>query len=160
MVGIPIMMLLAWRLSFRQTYNSVMELRQFRSTSLQYPDPDLTIAQLNEKLQLIKADDMGDHQSTDEQLMSAISQNTERYHVQLVEFPESHIYASNNYTVQTFRVRLSGRFSNLVRFIHSAEYDLHTCRIVSVGFTREVHRKQGEKLYADLLFQSVYKTNQ
>lgn len=154
---LPLLTLVVWKLSFSQTLDSFRELSQLRRSVSKYPNPDRTLMMLQEELVQIRSGDPADHQTIDDQLMSAISENLSRYKIQLEEFPETHSFQSKNYKVQTFRIRLSGSFTNLLRFVNYAEYELGSCRIISLSFQREVHRKRGERLYVDLSFQSVFK---
>lgn len=157
--GLPVLLLLTWKLAFSLTLESYQELRLLRENSLKYPEPDRTLEQLKSELSLIRTNELTDHQTVDDILINAISDNIGKYHIQLEEFPENHSFTSNNFQIQTFRIRFSGRYANLLRFVHYAEYEIHICKLVSVDFQREVHRKKGEKLYMDLYFQSVNKTN-
>ncbi len=157
MGGLPLLILLSWKLSISQTMQSYRDLKQLKTSILQYSDPDRTLERLYNELSSIQENNVANPEEVDEHLMDAISRNIGRFGIRLEEFPETHSFNSNNYQVQTFRLRFSGRYSNLLRFINYAEYEISSCRIVSVGFQRKVHRKTGEKLFVDLYFQSVYK---
>ena len=158
-VGVPLLLLLSWNLSLSQTFEIYRELKKIKSSALLYPHPEQTLEKLNRELDLVYSDEKVDPQSVDERLMKAISEHVGTYHILLEEIPETHSYSNNSYTVQTFRVRFSGRFANLLKFIHYAEYEIHSCSIVSLEFSREYHKKRGEKLFADIYFQSVYKSD-
>lgn len=159
LAALPLLALVSWKLSFSQTIESYRELSQLRQSASLYPNPERTLLMLQDELVQIRASDPADHLTIDDQLMSAISENLDRYKIQLEEFPETHSFQSKNYRVQTFRIRLSGSFTNLLRFVNYAEYELGSCRIISLTFQREVHRKRGERLHVDLYFQSVFKSN-
>jgi len=158
LASLPVVLLMVWSLSFSQTLESFKELRQLKENARMYPNPERTLRMLQDELVQIRSSDPGDHLTIDDQLMSTISENLDRFKIQLEEFPETHLYTSENYRVQTFRIRLSGGFTNLLRFVNYTEYELASCRIVSLAFQREVHRKRGERLYLDLSFQSVFNT--
>lgn len=157
--AIPILMLLSWKLALSQTVSLQSDLTSLKRSIRQYANPALTLQQLNEELSLIRDKDASDPSKVDEHLMDEISQNAGRFHIRLEEFPETHTYISSTYQVKTFRLRFSGRYANLLRFINYAEYEITTCGLVSVDFERREQRKTGEKLFVDLYFQSVYKAN-
>lgn len=156
--AIPILIVLCWKLAVSQTVESYRNLDQLRISINQYSDPDRTLEVLYNELAIIQENVEADPEKVDEHLMDAVSKNIKRFRIRLEEFPETHSFNSNSFKVQTFRLRFSGRYSDLLRFIHFAEYEINSCQIVSVGFQRKVHRKTGEKLFMDLYFQSVYKT--
>lgn len=156
--ALPIVLWLTWTLSFSQTLETYKELKQLEKSALLYPNPAQSLLNLQNELSQIRAVGPGDHLTIDDRLMSTISENLEHFKVELEEFPETHSYVSDNYRVQTFRIRLSGCFGNLLRFINFMEYELSSCKIVSLDFQRELHRKKGERLYLNLSFQSVFNT--
>jgi len=157
LLGIPLLLLLSWKLSISRTAELQKEYTQLKSNQLRYSNPDRTILALEQELASIREADQYDPALLDQQLMEEVSRKAGPYRIRLEAFPESHSFRSNNYQVQTFRLRFSGRYSNLLKFIHYAEHEINSCKMVSVAFDRKVHRKTGEKLYADLYFQSLFK---
>lgn len=156
---IPLLILLSWKLALSQTVSLQSDLTRLKQNIRQYADPEQTLMQLSEEASLIREKDASDPLNVDEHLMDEISRNIGRFHIRLEEFPETHVYSSSTYRVKTFRLRFSGRYVNLLRFINYAEYEIASCSLVSVDFERREHRKTGEKLFVDLYFQSVYKAN-
>ncbi len=159
LAGIPLLLLLSWNLSISQTVNALREYSQIKSNHLRYADPMRTLEGLRREFSSIHEGEVVDPDLLDQQLMEVVSKKAGPYNIQLEAFPETHSYLSDNYQVQTFKLRFSGRYANLLRFIHYAENEIKSCRMISVAFERKVHRKSGERLYADLYFQSVYKIN-
>lgn len=159
LLGIPFLLLGAWKLSISQTVEAHSEYKLLKSNHLRYSDPGQTLIGLQKELSSIREGDVADPDLLDQQLMEEVSRKAGPYRIRLEAFPETHSYLSDNYQVQTFRLRFSGRYANLLRFIHYSEQEIKSCSMVSVAFERKVHRKTGERLYADLYFQSVYKTN-
>lgn len=157
LLGIPVLILLSWKLSLSQTVEAQKEYSQLKSSHLRYADPGRILNGLQYELSSIREGDVADPDMLDQQLMEEVSKKAGPYRIRLEAFPETHTYLSNNYQVQTFRLRFSGRYANLLRFIHYSEHEIKSCSMVSVAFERKVHRKTGERLYADLYFQSVYK---
>ena len=155
--SIPILLLLCWNLAFSQTANSYADLRKLKSSIEQYTHPDQTIAQLQDHLSLVQDNALFDPNEVDESLMDAVSRNIDHYKIKLEEFPETHFFQSNNYLVQTYKLTFSGRFINLLGFIHFAEYEINPCKIVSVSFYRKELRRTGEKLFVEIYFQSIYR---
>ena len=156
-LGIPILLLIAWKLSLSQTLEAQKEYRQLKSNQLRYAEPNRMLKQLQQELSSIREGNVADPQLLDQQLMDEVSRKAGPYKIRLEAFPESHNYRSDNYQVQTFTLRFSGSFSDLLRFIHYSEQDIKTCSLVSVVFERKVLRKTGERLYAELYFQSLNK---
>lgn len=154
---VPLLVLLSWKLAFAQTVKTHGELKQLRSSIDQYTNPDQTISLLKKKLSGIQDTDILDPSEVDENLMDAISRNIDHFNISLEEFPETHSFRSDHYLIQTFKLTFSGRFIDLLKFIHYAEYEIRSCRIVSVGFNRKELRRTGEKLFVDIYFQSVYR---
>jgi len=159
LLAIPLLILGSWKFSISVTVKAQQEYRQLKSMRLRYADPDRILNGLQNELSSIREGDAHDPDMLDQQLMEEVSKKAGPYKIRLEAFPETHSYRSDNYQVQTFRLRFSGKYANLLRFIHYSEYEIKTCSLVSVAFDRQLHRKTGERLYADLYFQSVYKTN-
>ena len=157
LAAMPLVLLLVWQLSLFQTLESYRQITEIRNLSSKYPEPEQTLQKLTRELAELQQKDPVDVHSVDEQLMQAISSKSGPYRISLEAFPETHTYRGENYTVQTFRIRFSGKFMNLLRFVHYSEYRIASCRLVSVDFQRENKRKTGEKLYADLYFQTLFK---
>lgn len=152
-----IMILLAWKLAVNRTIESHREFKQLRENITHYQNPDKVIARLQSQLSIVRDERLPGPDEIDESLMNIVSQNLVRYNIRLEEFPETHRFRSNNYLIQTYRLRFSGRFTDLLKFIHFAEYEFLSCRIVSVRFNREEIRSTGEKLFVNVYFQSFYR---
>jgi len=159
LVAIPILLFGSWKLSISRTVETQKEYQVLKSNHQRYSDPDRILIGLQQELSSIREGDVPDPQLLDQQLMEEVSKKAGPLKIQLEAFPETHSYRSDNYQVQTFRLRFSGRYTNLLKFIHYSEHEIKSCSMVSVAFERKVHRKTGERLYADLYFQSVYKIN-
>lgn len=155
--AIPLLLILSYRIAFSETRVLWQEIKHSESTRLKYPDPDGTLSDLQKQFAALQKNHVVDPQVIDEQLMDAISKQLDHFQIRLEEIPRNHQFVSENYQVQTFQVRLSGSYRDLVRFIHYTEYEIKSCQLVSLCFSREMHRKRGEKLYADLYFQSIHK---
>lgn len=159
LIGIPILMLGSWKLSISQTFEALKEYRVLKGNHLRYSDPASILNSLQQELSSIRERDVSDPDLMDQQLMEEVSKKAGPYRIRLEAFPETHAYLSSNYQVQTFTLRFSGRYNNLLRFIHYSEREIKTCQLVSVSFERKVQRKTGERLYVDLYYQSVHKNN-
>lgn len=157
---IPLLVLFSWKLALSQTAGAYADLKKLKHDVFQYADPNGTLLKLQKELSFIQEGDASDPQKVDEHMMDVISENMSRFRIRLEEFPETHSYTSSTYQVKTFRLRFSGMYTDLLRFINFAEYEIGTCKIVSVAFERKEHRKTGEKLFVDLYFQSVYNAKQ
>jgi hypothetical protein len=156
---LPLVLLLSWNLAFSQTLRTYRELGQIKRSILLYPDPRGTMEELRGELASVSERGLKDPLMVDEDLMESLSKNLGRFRVRLEEFPETHTCDIGYYQVQTFRLSFSGRFQDLLKLIHYSEYEIGSCGLVSVTFQRTVKRKEGEKLTADLFFQSIYKKN-
>lgn len=158
--AIPLVLIITWRLAISPTNELRKELAKLERSIAMYDNPEMILAGLNQQLVTIQEDQVADPSELDENLLDIISNNIGRFRLRLEEFPETHSYSSENFVVKTFRLRFSGRFTDLLRFINFAEYEIGTCNIVSVDLERELIRKVGEKLFADIYFQTVYKNQE
>jgi len=159
LLSIPILIFGSWKLSVSQTYETFKEYRVLKGNHQRYSDPARMLNSLQKELSTIRERDVSDPDLLDQQLMEEVSKKAGPYRIRLEAFPETHAYLSSNYQVQTFRLRFSGRYNNLMKFIHYSEHEIKTCQLVSVSFERKVQRKSGERLYVDLYYQSVHKIN-
>lgn len=159
LLGIPLLLLGSWKLALSQTSETWKEYRELKTSHQRYSDPEGILNGLQQELSTIRESDVGDPDLLDQQLMEEVSKKAGPYRIRLEAFPETHAFQSSNYQVQTFTLRFSGRYANLLQFIHYSENEIKTCKLVSVSFDRKVHRKSGERLYVDLYYQSVYKIN-
>jgi hypothetical protein len=159
LIAIPILLFGSWKLSISKTFETSKEYQLQKSNYHRYSDPSRILMGLQQELSSIREGDVSDPLLLDQQLMDEVSKKAGPYKIRLEAFPETHSYRSDNYQVQTFRLRFSGRYANLLKFIHYSEHEIKSCSMVSVAFERKMHRKTGEGLYVDLYFQSVYKIN-
>lgn len=156
--GVPFLLIITWKLAVSETYFLFKEYSRFKHNIEQYENPDSVISILKCRLADFQDASIPDPDELDENLMDIISKNISSYNIRLEEFPQTHLFKSNNYQVQTYKLSFSGKFTDLLRFIYFAESEISSCRIISTSFNRKELRKTGEKLYLDIYFQSIYPT--
>lgn len=157
-VALPLVLLLSWRVAFSETLALKKDINRSEKSMQRYPDPEGSMEALRSQLQSLQKNHVSDPELIDEELMEVIGTHTKGFNLCLEEIPETHHFTSENYHVQTFRVRLSGNYRDLIRFIYFSEDNIRSCQVISLHFQRELHRKRGEKLCAELYFQSIHRT--
>jgi hypothetical protein len=156
---IPFCFFLCWKLAVSASFELNAELRQNALNIQQLNNPDLKIIQLTNHLKELEENNITDPEQLDDRLIEMLSKQLIVNDVLLESISEIHSVNSANYTIKTFKILFSGKYSNLLFLLDFIQKELEYFEPVSSNFHKEELRDGNEKLYLDLYLQTFINKN-
>jgi hypothetical protein len=151
---IPLITFLCWKLAFSSTINIYSDLRREKLNTQQLRNPDVKINQLLSQLNDLEKNNITDPEQLDDKLIELLSKQLVINSALLESISEIHIFNTDNYTVKTFKITFSGKYSNLLHLLDFIEQELTYFQPVSANFHKEELKGGMEKLFLDLYLQT------
>ncbi len=158
--GMALILILAWAMAIRKTWDNYTELKKTETELNGTSISDAAIMELKQQLEKIKSkQDITEGALQPEQVFKKISDLCSRTgNTRIIQIPEVHQCTLDSYQIETMKMELEGSFSNLLRFLYNLEHEPSVGKIASADFsvTRDFKQKK-EYLRLTLLIQKFHK---
>lgn len=160
-IGIVVMLLLSYYLSFRKTLNTYLENRDYKDQLESIQSAPSEILDVEQQLSTIERSvGMNPDTTTDFQkiLLEKVSEFCQENRVVLREFPQTIYYKNQDFEVETNQIVVEGSFVKILTLVYNLEQKFRLGKIVSLRFATQKDYKSGSiKLFATLYFQNFKK---
>ena len=89
-------------------------------------------------------------------ILDYVAEYCKNNNIIIKDFPKTHVYKNQDYSIETNRILLSGGFNSILRLIYNIEQKYHVGKISSVKFYKAYNNKTKiNELFSDIYIQTI-----
>ncbi len=134
--GFLISLVLVYSIAIKGTLAIKKECKELKYKIMQVENAPVKVASLEREIAKLEGlmSNVNSELSVNEKLLEVTARFAERNRLVLKEFPETHTYTKQDYSIYTDAITLEGGFINLLRLLYLIETEKSYGRVSSVDF--------------------------